>query len=162
MAGSRRPGPFEAGTTGLTPTARALDTERAPHRTPSEETRECRSPSSSSSRLTTFPGEPVAGSTTGGAGGPGVEQKILALDRDTGDVTRLLRFAAGVETRETITHDFWEEVWILAGELMDLGKGQTFTAGMYACRPPGMVHGPYRVPRGCTTLELRYGKAAAR
>jgi hypothetical protein len=28
---------------------------------------------------------------------------------------------------------------------------------MYACRPPGMVHGPYRVPRGCTTLELRYG-----
>jgi hypothetical protein len=29
---------------------------------------------------------------------------------------------------------------------------------MYACRPPGMVHGPYRVPGGCTTLEIRYGK----
>ena len=109
-----------------------------------------------------IPWQPVAGSTTGGAGGPGVEQKILALDSESGDVTRLLRFAAGVETRETITHDFWEEVWILAGELIDLGKGQTFTAGMYACRPPGMVHGPYRVPRGCTTLELRYGKTAAR
>jgi hypothetical protein len=27
---------------------------------------------------------------------------------------------------------------------------------MYACRPPGMRHGPYRVPRGCTTLEIRY------
>jgi len=108
------------------------------------------------------PWEPVAGSTTGGAGGPGVEQKILALDPETGDVTRLLRFAAGVETRDTIAHDFWEEVWILDGELVDLGKRETFTAGMYACRPPGMLHGPYRVPRGCTTLELRYGRKPAR
>lgn len=107
------------------------------------------------------PWQPVAGSNTGGAGGPGVEQKILALDEDTGDVTRLLRFAAGVETKETITHDFWEEVWILSGELIDVGKGKTFTAGMYACRPPGMVHGPYRVPRGCTTLELRYGRVSS-
>jgi hypothetical protein len=73
-------------------------------------------------------------------------------------VTRLLRFEAGVETRETITHDFWEEVWILEGELRDVGKQQTFGAGMYACRPPGMVHGPYRVEHGCLTLEFRYGK----
>ena len=103
------------------------------------------------------PWEPVAGSRTGGAGGPGVEQKILSRDPETGDLTRLLRFAAGVETTETIAHDFWEEVWILEGELIDLGKQQTFTAGMYACRPPGMGHGPYRVPKGCVTLELRYG-----
>lgn len=107
----------------------------------------------------TLPWEPVEGSPTGGAGGPGVEQKILARDPETGDVTRLLRFAPGVETRETIAHDFWEEVFILEGELIDLGKRQTFTAGMYACRPPGMVHGPYRTPKGCVTLELRYGKA---
>jgi hypothetical protein len=105
-----------------------------------------------------LPWQPVAGSATGGAGGPGVEEKILARDHASGDVTRLLRFAAGVETRDTITHDFWEEVWILEGELTDLGKRQTFTAGMYACRPPGMVHGPYRVERGCTTLEIRYGQ----
>ena len=101
--------------------------------------------------------EPVAASPTGGVGGPGVQQKILSRDPATGDVTRLLRFEAGVETRETITHDFWEEVWILEGELIDLGKRQTFGAGMYACRPPGMVHGPYRVDRGCVTLEIRYG-----
>jgi hypothetical protein len=106
-----------------------------------------------------LPWQPVAGSATGGAGGPGVEEKILALDPASGDVTRLLRF---VETRDTITHDFWEEVWILDGELVDLGKKRTFTAGMYACRPPGMVHGPYRVPRGCMTLELRYGRTPAR
>jgi hypothetical protein len=70
----------------------------------------------------------------------------------------MLRFDPGVETAETIAHDFWEEVFILDGELIDLGKRQTFRAGMYACRPPGMVHGPYRTPTGCTTLEIRYGK----
>jgi hypothetical protein len=108
-----------------------------------------------------LPWEPVSGSVTGGVGGPGVRQKILSRDPVTGDVTRLLRFEAGVETRETITHDFWEEVWILEGELRDLGKGQTFAAGMYACRPPGMAHGPYRVDRGCLTLEFRYGGKAS-
>jgi len=106
-----------------------------------------------------LPWRPVAGSASGGAGGPGVSEKILAEDPGTGDVTRLLRFAAGVETTETITHDFWEEVWILEGSLIDLGKRQTFTAGMYACRPPGMIHGPYRVPEGgCVTFEIRYGR----
>jgi ChrR-like protein with cupin domain len=106
-----------------------------------------------------LPWEPVAASRTGGAGGAGVQQKILSRDVETGDLTRLLRFEAGVETSEAISHDFWEEVWILEGELIDLGKRQTFTAGMYACRPPGMLHGPYRVPTGCTTLEIRYGKS---
>jgi hypothetical protein len=104
-----------------------------------------------------LPWEAVTGSATAGAGGPGVRQKILSRDPDSGDVTRLLRFDAGVETTETIAHEFWEEVFILAGELIDLGKGQTFKEGMYACRPPGMMHGPYRVPGGCTLLEIRYG-----
>lgn len=105
-----------------------------------------------------IPWEPVEGSATGGAGGQGVTQKILSQDAQSGDVTRLLKFEAGVETTGTIAHDFWEEVWILEGELIDLGKKQTFTAGMYACRPPGMLHGPYRVPKGCMTLETRYHK----
>ncbi|MFQ5828746.1 MAG: cupin domain-containing protein [Candidatus Methylomirabilia bacterium] len=105
-----------------------------------------------------LPWQPVAGSPAGGAGGAGVQEKILSRDEGTGDLTRLLRLEAGVETKETITHDFWEEVWILEGELMDLAKNQTFTAGMYACRPPGMTHGPYRAPRGCMTLEFRYFK----
>jgi hypothetical protein len=101
---------------------------------------------------------PVAGSPTAGAGGDGVREKILSHDPDTGDTTRLLRFDAGVQTADTIAHDFWEEVWILEGEMIDLGKDETFAAGMYACRPPGMRHGPYRVPRGCTMLEMRYQK----
>ena len=57
-----------------------------------------------------LPWEAVAASATGGAGGPGVRQKILSRDEARGDVTRLLQFDAGVETTETISHDFWEEV----------------------------------------------------
>jgi len=93
----------------------------------------------------------VVGSASAGAGGRGVREKILSLDPATGDLTRLLRF-------ETIAHEFWEEVWILDGDMIDVGKGQTFSAGMYACRPPGMRHGPYRVASGCTLFETRYRK----
>jgi len=103
----------------------------------------------------------VAGSATAGAGGAGIEEKILSRDPETGDVTRLLRFAAGVQTTETITHDFWEEVWIVDGILTDLGLGRTFSAGMYACRPPGMPHGPYRSPAGALLFETRYHRDRA-
>ena len=40
--------------------------------------------------------------------GPGVAQKILSRDADRGRVTRLVRFEAGVESGDTIAHDFWE------------------------------------------------------
>ena len=110
------------------------------------------------SRPDELPWEAVEGSSGGGAGGRGVTQKILSRDADSGDVTRLLRMEAGVQTADTISHDFWEEVWILEGELIDVGKQQRFTAGMYACRPPGMLHGPYRVVSTCTMFEVRYYK----
>jgi ChrR-like protein with cupin domain len=103
-----------------------------------------------------IPWTPVAGSPTAGAGGPGIEEKILSRDPASGDVTRLLRFAPGVRTDETITHDFWEEVFIVEGAIEDLGLGHTFSAGMYACRPPGMRHGPYASPNGALLFETRY------
>ena len=102
------------------------------------------------------PWTPVAGSATAGAGGPGIEEKVLSRDASTGDVTRLLRFAPGVRTQDTIAHDFWEEVFIVEGSLEDLGLQRTFSAGMYACRPPGMRHGPYASPSGALLFETRY------
>lgn len=53
-------------------------------------------------------------------------------------------------------HDYGEEVYLLEGELTDLRLGETFTAGMYACRPPGMPHGPWRTAHGVLMLEVRY------
>jgi hypothetical protein len=89
----------------------------------------------------------------------GMSERILAAaDREAGVVTRMLRFEPGTDTTAngTLTHDFWEEVYMLVGDLTDLRLGETFTAGMYACRPPGMEHGPWKTEQGCTTFEVRY------
>jgi hypothetical protein len=85
-------------------------------------------------------------------------ERILARDEQNNVATRVLHFAPGTDTTPNgvIVHDFWEEVYILEGSIIDLPLGQEFTAGMYACRPPGMKHGPWRSPNGCTTFEVRY------
>ncbi len=96
----------------------------------------------------------------GGSGvtGAGITEKVLSHDPQTGDTTRFLRLPPGIDTDEVITHTFWEEVIILEGSLIDKRLNKEFTKGMYACRPPGMIHGPYRSPNGCTTFEIRYYK----
>jgi len=99
---------------------------------------------------TQFEWRPVEGDTLG------IKEKILSVDPETRSYTRLLKFPPGITTKELLVHDFWEEVLILEGELIDLNKKQTFCRGFYACRPPGMKHGPYEIPRGCTTFEIRY------
>jgi hypothetical protein len=51
----------------------------------------------------------------------GIEQKILAGGLDeagkAGSRIRLLRFAPGVFTTAPFVHDYWEEVYLLAGDL---------------------------------------------
>lgn len=88
----------------------------------------------------------------------GQMERILAVDAATGIATRMLRFDPGCDTSNlgVLRHDFWEEVTILSGSLHDLTLDQAFGAGTYACRPPGMPHGPWRSPSGCITFEVRY------
>jgi hypothetical protein len=95
----------------------------------------------------------------------GIEQKILAgaLDeaKRTGSRTRLLRFAPGVFTKAPFVHDYWEEVYLINGDLT-VGNnaegrgGEGFPPGTYACRPPGAVHGPFKSETGCLLLEIHY------
>ncbi|MHB1653297.1 MAG: cupin domain-containing protein [Desulfitobacteriaceae bacterium] len=86
----------------------------------------------------------------------GVKEKILSLDEETGSYTRLLLFEPGATgSSERLYHDFWEEVYILKGGFIDLTTEGTFLEGYYACRPPGMYHGPYAAPMGCMTFEIR-------
>ena len=89
---------------------------------------------------------------------PGLSEQILSEDPESGDYTRILRFEPGSDTSAmgVQRHDFWEEVWILEGDFFDITLGQTFVKGMYACRPPGMPHGPWRSQNGCKTFEIRY------
>lgn len=94
------------------------------------------------------------------AGGPvgGIWTQMLAEDPANGAYTGLVRYDPGVDTSPlgVRVHDYWEEVYLLEGDLIDLGLRETFSAGMYACRPPGMPHGPWRTERGVLMLEVRY------
>ena len=95
----------------------------------------------------------------------GIEQKILAgaLDEENrrGNRTRLLRFRPGVFTTAPFVHEYWEEVYLLRGDLI-VGNdaegrgGQPFGPDTYACRPPGTPHGPFRSETGCLLLEIHY------
>jgi hypothetical protein len=58
-------------------------------------------------------------------------------------------------------HDYWEEVFLLEGGLTDLTLGATFPAGHYACRPPGMPHGPWITGPGVTMLVFTYPAATS-
>lgn len=96
---------------------------------------------------------------------PGIQQKILsgALDENNkrGTRSRLLRFAPGVYTTAPFVHDYWEEVYLVAGDLTvgndAQGNGGTpFSPNTYACRPPGAYHGPFKSVNGCLLFELHY------
>lgn len=87
---------------------------------------------------------------------PAIWEKILSRDPETGNMTRLVKFLPGLRTTEVLTHDNWEEVYMLEGFLTDTRKNITMGKGYYACRPIGMEHGPYYTPFGCTMLEIRY------
>ncbi len=97
--------------------------------------------------------------------GPGIEQKILsgALDEENkvGARTRLIRFQPGAFNTVLFLHDYWEEVYLVEGELIvgndAKGKGgETFRAPCYACRPPGTPHGPFKSVTGCMFFEIQY------
>jgi hypothetical protein len=100
-----------------------------------------------------------------------IQQKILAGALNevakTGTRTRLLRFGAGARTTQPFVHDYWEEVYLLSGDLVvgDETSGLTLqndSANTYACRPPGVYHGPFRSGKGCMLLEFHYYEQSIR
>ena len=95
----------------------------------------------------------------------GIQQKILAgsLDEAAGEGsrTRLLRFLPDAYTTRPFVHDYWEEVYLISGDLIVVdernGEGiEVFGPNTYACRPPGIHHGPFRSQSGCLLLEIHY------
>jgi hypothetical protein len=97
-----------------------------------------------------------------GSRSDGLHEKLLSADAEGTAYTRLLRFQPGAESAPDgpQVHDFWEEVLIIDGDITDLRLDERFTAGMYACRPPGMEHGPWRSEGGALMVEFRYGVPA--
>jgi hypothetical protein len=95
----------------------------------------------------------------------GVDEKILSGHLDEaakkGSLTRLLRFKPGVFTTAPSAHTFWEEVYVLSGDFIvgnnkDGKGGERFLPNTYACRPPGITHGPFKSETGCLLLEFRF------
>jgi hypothetical protein len=95
----------------------------------------------------------------------GFLQKILASDLDEvnkcGSRSRLMRIGPGVFSEKPFVHDHWEEVFIVEGDLIvgndEHGNGgEQFFAPTYACRPPGVYHGPFKSEKGCLLFELHY------
>ncbi len=100
---------------------------------------------------------------------PGIKQKILASDFDEkkkrGSRTRLLRFDPGTYTVSPFVHEYWEEVFLLSGDLIvgsdaNGNGGESFTGSTYACRPPGAFHGPFKSAGGCLLFEIHYYEPA--
>jgi ChrR Cupin-like domain len=90
----------------------------------------------------------------------GFEMRVLADDLDetakTGARTRLVRLAPGAAASGSIVHDFWEETYLVAGDMVDLTNKRTVQAPIYSLRPPGTPHGPFGSETGCTVLEIQY------
>ena len=86
----------------------------------------------------------------------GTMEKVLSYDPETGNYTRLLKFPPQTKVPDLLSHDFCEEVYILEGFLKDEKKDITMKAGYYGSRLPQMKHGPYDIPLGCVTMEIRY------
>jgi len=96
---------------------------------------------------------------------PGFKQKILAGELDEknkrGNRTRLLRIEAGTYSKVPFVHEYWEEVFLLSGDLIvgndAQGKGgEQFRDYTFAVRPPGVYHGPFKSETGCLLLETHY------
>lgn len=96
---------------------------------------------------------------------PGIQQKVIAGGLDEagkrGNRTRLLRFEPGVYTTAPFVHEYWEEVFLVSGDLI-VGNdaqgngGEKFEGYTYAVRPPGVYHGPFKSDGGCVLLETHY------
>jgi hypothetical protein len=95
----------------------------------------------------------------------GIQQKIIAGNLDEkarrGSRTRLLRFAPGTYTAKPFVHEYWEEVYLVSGDLTvgndERGEGGTsFSPNTYASRPPGAYHGPFKSKNGCLLFEIHY------
>ena len=93
----------------------------------------------------------------------GIAERVLVDDRDpvarTGKRTRLLRLAPGTQTPAAHAHDYWEEIYVLRGSLIEgtpQGGERRVTAPAYACRKPGFMHGPVRTDEECLLIEFSW------
>ena len=82
---------------------------------------------------------------------PGVEAKTLLVDRDTGVVTSLIKFAPGARLPDH-EHVQIEQTYVLEGSLV-CGEGEC-KAGEFVWRPAGSRHEAWAGPQGGLMLAM--------
>ena len=82
---------------------------------------------------------------------PGVEGKTLLIDRETGVVTSLMKFAPGARLPDH-EHMRIEQTYVLEGSLV-CGEGEC-KAGEYVWRPAGSRHEAWGGPQGGLMLAI--------
>lgn len=93
----------------------------------------------------------------------GISERVLSddMDRDArvGKRTRLLRLDPGVQTPAAHAHDYWEEIYVIKGSMIEgtAESGESrVVAPAYACRKPGFMHGPIRTDEECLLIEFSW------
>lgn len=92
----------------------------------------------------------------------GLEVRILADDLSeeskTGARSRFVRFAPGAKTDVAFEHTYWEEVFLISGDMypLDESQGGVSVAPVYTLRPPATPHGPFGSKNGCVLFEIQY------
>lgn len=82
---------------------------------------------------------------------PGVEAKTLLVDRATGVVTSLMKFAPNARLPDH-EHVLIEQTYVLEGSLV-CGEGEC-TAGNFVWRPAGSRHQAWAGPQGGLMLAI--------
>lgn len=81
----------------------------------------------------------------------GVQQKTLLVDRDSGVVTALMKFAPGAKLPDH-EHVLVEQTYVLEGSLV-CGEGEC-KAGEFVWRPAGSRHEAWAGPQGGLMLAM--------
>lgn len=87
---------------------------------------------------------------------PGIKELLLSEDLETGSYSRIVLFQPGFEFDKALKHPFWEEIFVLEGHVFDIGSDTLYTKGSYGLRPPGTLHGPYKIELGAQVLEITW------
>jgi anti-sigma factor ChrR (cupin superfamily) len=82
---------------------------------------------------------------------PGIEAKTLLIDRESGVVTSLLKFAPGARLPDH-EHVLIEQTYVLEGSLI-CGEGEC-KAGDFVWRPAGSRHEAWAGPQGGLMLGM--------
>lgn len=91
-----------------------------------------------------------------------IKQLTIAIDKISGDYTRLTKFKSGYDTKlfGSKSHDYPEEIFVVSGRLYDESFEMWLEKGFYASRPPFEEHGPFIAEGEVIILEMSYPSQA--